>query len=173
MWCYTRGFGSGAARADEISTLDEAELAVLVAVLAAERALRGLDGLLGPRVEVRRVALGLLEEDLAELAAEHAERAVDVHGRRPGVQQIGNLFDAQLLLFFGGDLVADLEDLRVDESGSFRVQGLEHLVEVVLRARDREVDVARRDAGVQLPVARLDLVAEAALGLDLVAVNHT
>ena len=37
--------------------------------------------------------------------------------------------------------------------------------------RRREVDVARRDARVQLPVARLDLVAEAALGLDLVAVD--
>jgi len=37
--------------------------------------------------------------------------------------------------------------------------------------RRREVDVSRRDARVQLPVARLDLVAQAALGLDLVAVD--
>ena len=37
--------------------------------------------------------------------------------------------------------------------------------------RRREVDVARRDARVQLAVARLDLVAQAALGLDLVAVD--
>ena len=37
--------------------------------------------------------------------------------------------------------------------------------------RRREVDVARRDARVELAVARLDLVAEAALGLDLVAVD--
>ena len=37
--------------------------------------------------------------------------------------------------------------------------------------RRREVDVARRDARVQLPVARLDLVAQPALGLDLVAVD--
>merc|ERR1712144_189541 len=112
MWCYTgehvaMRFGSGG---DGRRRLDEAELAVLVAVLAAERALRGLDRLLGARVEVRRVALGLLEEDLAELAREHAERAVDVHRRRAGVQQIGDLLDAQLLFFFGGDLVADLED---------------------------------------------------------------
>ena len=49
-------FGSGG---DGRRRLDEAELAVLVAVLAAERALRGLDGLLGARVEVRRVAFGL------------------------------------------------------------------------------------------------------------------
>ena len=60
-------------------------------------------------------ATHLLEEDLAELAREHAERAVDVHRRRAGVQQIGDLLDAQLLFLFGGDLVADLEDLRVDE----------------------------------------------------------
>ena len=33
------------------------------------------------------------------------------------------------------------------------------------------MDVARRDARVELPVARLDLVAEAALRLDLVAVD--
>merc|ERR1719263_1149012 len=173
MWCYTRGFGSGGGAGGRRATLDEAELAVLVAVLAAERALGGLDRLLGPRVEVRRVALGLLEEDLAELAREHAERAVDVHGRRAGVQQIGDLLDAQLLFFFGGDLVADLEDLRVDERRRLRVQDLEHLVEVVLRARGREVDVARRDARVELAVARLDLVAQAALGLDLVPINHT
>jgi len=39
--------------------------------------------------------------------------------------------------------------------------------------RRREVDVARRDARVELAVARLDLVAQAALGLDLVPINHT
>ena len=33
------------------------------------------------------------------------------------------------------------------------------------------MDVSRRDARVQLAVARLDLVAQAALGLDLVAVD--
>ena len=62
MWCYTGSmsrcvFRVGG-RADD-NWLDEAELAVLVAVLAAERALGGLDRLLGPRVEVRRVAFGL------------------------------------------------------------------------------------------------------------------
>ena len=33
------------------------------------------------------------------------------------------------------------------------------------------MDVARRDSGVQLPVTGLDLVAQPALGLDLVAVD--
>ena len=55
-------FGAGAGRTK--ATLDEAQLAALVAVLAAERALGGLHGLLGARVEVLRVALGLLEETL-------------------------------------------------------------------------------------------------------------
>ena len=74
------GRGAGGRR-----RLDEAELAVLVAVLAAERALGGLHRLLGARVEVRRVALRFLEEDLAQFAAQHAERAVDVHRRRAGI----------------------------------------------------------------------------------------
>ena len=96
------GRGAGGRR-----RLDEAELAVLVAVLAAERALGGLDGLLGARVEVLRVALGLLEEDLAELAAQHAERSVDVHRAAARVEERGDLLEPQLFFFFCGDLVAD------------------------------------------------------------------
>ena len=94
-WCYTGSTslqrcgspGRGRADDDVMGALDEAELAVLVAVLAAERALGGLDRLLGARVEVLRVALGLLEEDLAELAAQHAERSVDVHRAAARVEE--------------------------------------------------------------------------------------
>ena len=61
----------------------------------------------------------------------------------------------------------ELEQLRVDEERRRRVEDVRHGRELLLGARRGEVDVLGRDAGVDLFVGRLDLVAEAALGFHL------